>query len=94
MEGPGGGTIRAFLALPLSEAQRGEIAGKLAPLLGARDPVRWVGPENLHVTLRFFGDVGPDGRRRIEERVVGLDAEFLAPLRAHLAQHVDLPQAV
>lgn len=69
MEGPGGGTIRAFLALPLSEAQRGEIAGKLAPLLGAREPVRWVGPEDLHVTLRFFGDVGPDGRRRIEELV-------------------------
>ncbi len=68
------GTIRAFLALPLSDAQREEIDGKLAPLRTLREPVRWVGAENLHVTLRFFGDVGADGRRRIEERAVSAAA--------------------
>ncbi|MFH1682138.1 MAG: RNA 2',3'-cyclic phosphodiesterase [Candidatus Eisenbacteria bacterium] len=68
-EAPGAERIRAFLALPLSCGQRDEVGGQIAPLRGAGDPVRWVPPENLHVTLRFFGDVGRDGLLRIEERL-------------------------
>ncbi|MBM3321770.1 MAG: RNA 2',3'-cyclic phosphodiesterase [Candidatus Eisenbacteria bacterium] len=61
--------IRAFLALPLSEEQRAELDRKVAPLRVLGEPVRWVPAENLHVTLRFFGDIGNEGRARIEKRV-------------------------
>jgi 2'-5' RNA ligase len=73
-DAPAAGTIRAFLALPITEAQREEIDGKIAPLRAQPEPVRWVPAENLHVTLRFFGDVGADGRRRIEERAASAAA--------------------
>jgi len=31
------------------------------------DGVSWVRPDNLHYTMRFIGDVGEDGARRIAE---------------------------
>lgn len=51
-------TIRAFIAIDLPESARGELgrvshelAGQIAP--GA---VRWVRPEQIHLTLCFLGD--------------------------------------
>jgi len=61
------GTIRAFFALPLSKEQRGEIARMIDPLRREREPVRWVHEENLHVTLRFLGNVTPGVRASLEE---------------------------
>jgi 2'-5' RNA ligase len=81
--GRSGGPIRAFLALPLSAEQRRVVDTRLAPLRALREPVRWVPAENLHVTLRFFGDVGADGRRRIEERALAA-AAATAPFPFHL----------
>lgn len=63
------GMIRAFLALALSEEMRAEIDDRLAPLRRKRLPVRWVPPENLHVTLRFLGDVTRDLRAEVEGAV-------------------------
>ncbi|MBW2713509.1 MAG: RNA 2',3'-cyclic phosphodiesterase [Deltaproteobacteria bacterium] len=54
-------SIRAFIALPLSEdAQRG--ASALRDKLQAQFSdlrLRWVRPENLHLTLRFLGQLEP-----------------------------------
>ncbi len=47
--------IRLFAALALPEAVRERLALVRAPLPGAR----WVPPENMHVTLRFIGQVEP-----------------------------------
>ena len=47
--------IRLFAALALPEAVRQHLAQVRAPLPGAR----WVPLENLHVTLRFIGEVEP-----------------------------------
>jgi RNA 2',3'-cyclic 3'-phosphodiesterase len=44
---------RLFSAIPLPEG----IAQRLALLCGGIPGARWVPPENLHVTLRFIGDV-------------------------------------
>lgn len=73
---PGGGMIRVFLALPLTDAQRGEVTAHIDPFRRGSEPVRWVAPENLHVTLRFFGDVGPDLRARVEERLAAAAGEI------------------
>jgi 2'-5' RNA ligase len=53
--------VRTFLAVELSDAAR-RAAGRVSEALRAEDragAVRWVRPENLHVTLRFLGEVEP-----------------------------------
>lgn len=47
--------IRLFAALALPDAVRERLALVRAPLPGAR----WIPPENMHVTLRFIGEVEP-----------------------------------
>ena len=48
--------MRAFLAVDVSPGARAAIAA----LHGYQPPsLRWVRPENLHLTLRFLGDVEP-----------------------------------
>jgi 2'-5' RNA ligase len=47
---------RLFTALEIPEVQRLRLSLVRAPLAGAR----WVAPENMHITLRFAGDI--DGR--------------------------------
>jgi 2'-5' RNA ligase len=47
--------IRLFAALALPDAVRERLALVRGPLPGAR----WVPPENMHLTLRFIGEVEP-----------------------------------
>jgi 2'-5' RNA ligase len=74
------GAIRAFIAIELDDAVR-RAAAKVARALRegpGGDRVRWVRPENLHVTLRFLGDVEsarvPSIARNLREAVAGLDS--------------------
>ncbi|MCX8014363.1 MAG: hypothetical protein N3A02_08760, partial [Rectinema sp.] len=51
--------MRLFVALPLSEGFRNEVAAycrRLAPYFDSARP-SWVPVENLHFTLHFFGEV-------------------------------------
>jgi 2'-5' RNA ligase len=78
--------LRAFFALELDPPARAAAAA-LARRLRERpggDGVRWVRAENLHVTLRFLGQVA---RGRVSELVAGVAAEAgrIAPLRLRLA---------
>lgn len=45
--------VRCFVAIPLP----GEIRERLALLGGGVPGARWVPPENMHLTLRFIGEV-------------------------------------
>ena len=48
---------RTFLALPLSEQVVGRLADAQQSLSAAGAQVRWVARENLHLTLKFLGNV-------------------------------------
>ncbi|MCG8510634.1 MAG: RNA 2',3'-cyclic phosphodiesterase [Rhodospirillales bacterium] len=48
--------MRLFVGLPLPE----EIRERLGQLCSGLPDARWVRPENLHVTLRFIGEVDDD----------------------------------
>lgn len=48
---------RTFIAVPLEEGVRAKIVGLQEELAQAGTDVKWVEPENLHVTLLFLGEV-------------------------------------
>ncbi|MFA5517044.1 MAG: RNA 2',3'-cyclic phosphodiesterase [Desulfuromonadales bacterium] len=59
--------VRAFLAIPLS-AELLRTTQQLCRELSNRLPrVRWVRPEAMHLTLRFFGDVPEEFLEKIGE---------------------------
>ena len=64
---------RLFTAIEIPEATRVRLSLLRAPLSGAR----WVEPENMHITVRFAGDI--DGRAADEL------VDFLAGIRARQA---------
>ena len=49
--------IRAFLAVELPDALRQDLAALQATLRESGADVKWVEPANLHVTLKFFGEI-------------------------------------
>jgi RNA 2',3'-cyclic 3'-phosphodiesterase len=50
-------TIRAFVAFPLPESIMIRISDIQERLKSYRLPVRWVKPENVHLTLKFLGEI-------------------------------------
>jgi 2'-5' RNA ligase len=52
--------IRAFLALELPDALRPGLAQVQGELQRSRADVRWVAVGNIHLTLKFFGNVPDD----------------------------------
>lgn len=62
--------IRLFVGLPLSEAVRERLAGLAFSLPRAR----WVARENLHLTLRFIGEVGDTAAADIDDELARIAA--------------------
>ncbi|MCC7262659.1 MAG: RNA 2',3'-cyclic phosphodiesterase [Candidatus Latescibacteria bacterium] len=68
--------IRSFIALPLPGAVQSAL-GELARQLAAQSQgVKWVKPENIHLTLRFLGDTAPE---KVPALSAGLDAFAVQP---------------
>ncbi|WP_372000182.1 RNA 2',3'-cyclic phosphodiesterase [Tistrella mobilis] len=68
---------RLFVALPLPTTVRDQLAGLRGGLVGAR----WTAPANLHLTLRFIGEVeGPS----VADAIDALDMIDVVPLTLSL----------
>ncbi|WP_366553386.1 RNA 2',3'-cyclic phosphodiesterase [Aquibaculum sediminis] len=61
--------MRLFIALGLPE----DVRERLQFLAGGLPGARWVPPENLHLTLRFLGDVDNGLARDIDDALHGMD---------------------
>ena len=59
--------VRLFIGLPLPSEAHEVAAGELRRLRQRGWPVRWVGDEGLHLTLKFFGEVTSDRMDTIAE---------------------------
>lgn len=70
--------IRLFVGLALPQAQRDQL-GRMAH--GLSD-ARWVAPDNLHITLRFIGEVDED---RAEDIAQALDTVRVEPFAVTIA---------
>lgn len=68
--------VRAFLAVELDATARAEIASLVGRLRASLPQVSWTRPENVHVTLRFLGNVSRE--------FIDSYAERLAPAAAAL----------
>lgn len=68
--------VRSFVAILLTDEVRRAVAGEIDRLSPLSRSVRWVPPRNLHLTLKFFGDLGPDeldqAKDGLEEAVAGV----------------------
>jgi 2'-5' RNA ligase len=62
--------MRIFIAVNITEAERERLAAASRPLREAGYPIRWVTAENVHLTLKFLGEVSED---RVAEVCVGVD---------------------
>lgn len=62
--------IRLFVGLELPERTRDRLAGLCSGVPGAR----WVAPENLHLTLRFIGEVDYDAAEEVDSALQRLQA--------------------
>ena len=72
--------IRAFLAIELPEALRAGLAQVQEELKRSRADVRWVAPGNIHLTLKFFGNVPDDEIEALAQAARDAAAET-APLQ-------------
>jgi len=80
-------TLRAFIAIDLPPAVKAAL-GDVAATLGGRVPrgaVRWVRPEQMHLTLRFLGDTPADRLPPLFVTLDGLTAGR-APFALHLTE--------
>ena len=50
-------TLRAFIAVPVSDEVRATVASVEENLRGLGADVKWVDPQNVHLTLKFLGAV-------------------------------------
>ena len=70
-------TERLFLALSLPDSIRGMLTALAEPLAG----IAWTRPEQLHLTLRFLGDVANDQIDPLAVRLAAIRVEpFLLPI--------------
>lgn len=76
--------MRIFVALNLPKKERDRIQRAARVLREGEIPVRWVDPDNFHITLKFLGEVRPERIAAIEEalgRVGDSTAPFTLGLR-------------
>jgi 2'-5' RNA ligase len=59
--------MRAFIAIELPEAVQSELARLQGQLAKAEADVKWVEEDNLHVTMRFLGEIPEPQRQAIEQ---------------------------
>ncbi len=66
--------IRAFIAVELPEPIKKELTELKARLRVKKYPAKWVQPENMHLTIKFLGDIStnsiPNIREVMEEAVL------------------------
>lgn len=75
--------LRLFVAVTFPEELRLRLWRQTAELRAGESPVRWVGPERLHLTLKFIGAV-EEGRVGALSRAVDAAAREGTPFRLEL----------
>ncbi|MDP2808415.1 MAG: RNA 2',3'-cyclic phosphodiesterase [bacterium] len=62
--------IRCFIALELPSPVQKHLAGIISRLMNPPADVKWVDPQNTHLTLKFLGEISPDQLKLAREALV------------------------
>ena len=84
--------MRLFIGIPLPGSAEAEVAGVLRLLRAREWPVRWVGDQGLHLTIKFFGETTSDRVDAIVE-MLRFATEGLHPLTMTLSAAGVFPSA-
>ena len=68
--------LRSFIAIELSETLKNELTGLQLKLKKCGADVRWIKPENIHLTLKFLGDIEEQIVENIVKTIKGTCKEF------------------
>ena len=72
--------MRLFFAVHVSDAIKNDVAGALKAFPVRNPPWRWIVPENLHVTLKFLGEMDEKALSDLRE-VAAHAASGIKPFR-------------
>jgi 2'-5' RNA ligase len=76
--------MRTFIAVGISTEARGKITEIQGELKKGNPDVKWVEPENLHLTLKFLGEVSKDKLPGVIEKT-RLVVSGISNFRVHLS---------
>ncbi|HET6514165.1 MAG TPA: RNA 2',3'-cyclic phosphodiesterase [Thermodesulfovibrionales bacterium] len=68
--------VRCFIAVALEEALKKNIANSIEDLKRVNADIKWVPPENLHITLKFIGHTPEDLIQKMKYRLAEISASF------------------
>jgi 2'-5' RNA ligase len=68
--------IRCFVAIEIDDAVRKELSSLIEELKPSGRGIRWVRPENLHLTLKFLGEVSEERIPEIEKALNKVAAQL------------------
>ncbi len=68
--------LRCFISLELPEELKKNIYGYIEKLKAAGADVKWIPPENLHLTLKFLGNTQEELLKDINERLFSLAKSY------------------
>ena len=70
--------MRTFIAIDLPEKIKNKIAELENDFKKCNLTFKWVKPENLHLTLKFLGDIDQEGVSKINEAITTVSGKFAA----------------
>jgi 2'-5' RNA ligase len=85
-------TLRTFIAIPLSSEIQQFLSQVQDHLKKLDCNIKWVNPENIHLTLKFLGDVKPKKIDAIKQTLEEL-AKNMRPINIELTQIGAFPNA-
>ncbi len=68
--------IRSFIAIEISESVREKIADLQEELKKHQERISWTKPDNIHLTLKFLGDIEESKTKSIGESLTTATKEF------------------
>jgi RNA 2',3'-cyclic 3'-phosphodiesterase len=90
--------IRTFIAIEVGNDVKARAADLIKRLKKAEANVRWVEPQNMHLTLKFLGDVpnveAPDICRHVAEAVADLEPFEIEFQGASAFPHAERPKTL
>lgn len=76
--------LRCFIAIEIPVEVQEAISEAISPIKGlAQESIKWVGPENIHLTLKFLGNT-PESRIKSIEAALTRATEGFSPIKGEI----------